>query len=474
MWLVECFRSGDESAAEALFTRYFARLTALVRARLSVRLQSRIDADDVAQSTYRSFFVRASSGQFDVRENGDLWRLLARMALHKLSHQVGRHTATKRAVSVEEPLSESNEIVSLEPSPEEAAAVADELEFVMRALNETERRTLELRLQGELLEAIAVQLGQSERTVRRTLARVREVMFTRLPEVVSNNQTQQPELGRMNAVAAFDYAGFQLKQQLGAGLTGKVYRAWWKSRGCEVAVKYLRREHQRYSERVERFCAEVALVSGLATHPNIATVHGLGRAPHGGYFIVLDWINGPDLQMLLNQSRDESMALAIEDITRWMADAARAIQHAHESGLIHCDLKPSNLLLAPDGRVVLTDFGFARRLTSNESHSIDGGTLAFMAPEQLDGSLGTIGPQVDVFGWGAVLHALLTGEAPRAVRGISDLMDVYRSRYPADLLQSDPESDIERLRSVCALCLNPDPAARPATMLDVLALLEQT
>ena len=186
-WLVASFRGGDEAAATALFERYFVRLTALVRGRLGAKLRARVDADDVAMSAYRSFFVRAAAGQFELEESGDLWRLLARMALHKLSHQVERHSAEKRAVSQEERLTDANglthDIASPEPSPDEAAAIADELEFIMRSLNETQRRTLELRLQGELLETIAAELGQSERTVRRTLAHVREIMVKRLPDV---------------------------------------------------------------------------------------------------------------------------------------------------------------------------------------------------------------------------------------------------------------------------------------------------
>ncbi len=474
-WLVACFRKGDERAAETLFDRYFDRLTALVRARLSARLQSRVDADDVAQSTYRSFFVRASAGQFEITSSGDLWRLLARMALHKLSHQIVRHKAAKRAVSVEERLSDANDLTSPEPSPDEAAAVADELEFVMRQLSETERRALELRLQGELLENIAAQLGQSERTVRRTLARVREIMLKQLPD--TEPATRSPSgnsssAQRFNAVATLNYADFDLKQHIGDGLTGKVYRAWWKSRAREVAVKYLRREHQSYPERVERFCEEAVLVADLR-HPNIATVYGLGKALHGGYFIALEWIDGCDLQVVLNRSRTDSRPLVVADIVRWMTDAARAVQHAHESGLIHCDLKPSNLLLASDGRVVLTDFGFARRLAVHAKRSTDGGTLAFMAPEQLEGSSGKIGPQADIYSWGAVLYVLLTGETPRTNCRLDTLVATCRSRCASGLLQMAPGFDIEQLCRICISCLNPDPMTRPATMLKVLAMLDQ-
>jgi eukaryotic-like serine/threonine-protein kinase len=506
-WLVECFRQGDERAAEALFEKYFSRLTALVRARLSIRLQSRLDADDVVQSTYRSFFVRAAAGQFELDASGDLWRLLARMALHKLSHQVGRHTAEKRAVSTEERLSDANEIASREPSPDEAAAVADELEFVMRSLNDTERRTLELRLQGELLEAIAAELGQSERTVRRTLARVREIMQKRLPTSVddasvvdslreserrvsrresslsvtktttkgphlygnSRSELATEEEAASDRIASpatlFDYADFILQQHIGEGLTGKVYRAWWKSRGREVAVKYLRRAHQKHPERIERFCEEARLVAGLE-HPNIAAVHGLGQAPHGGFFIVLDWIDGPNLQCLLDQSRLAASPLAVQKIMRWMTDTARAVEYAHQHGVVHCDLKPSNLLLAPDGRVVLTDFGFARQLADDQEHSVEGGTLAFMAPEQFEPSFGAIGPHTDVYGWGAVLYTLLTGQPPHWERRLAESKTGFLP--DRSLRELRPDSP-DRVASVCEACLASNPFTRPASLREATA-----
>ena len=350
----------------------------------------------------------------------------------------------------------------------------------MSSLSPTERRTLELRLQGELIEAIAADLGQSERTVRRTLAHVRDIMVRRLPtaerDAVQRSWPAPTEFTSSGSVAdrlaSLDYSDFLLRQHIGEGLTGKVYRAWWKSRSREVAVKYLRREHLKHPARIERFCEEAALVAGLQ-HPNIAAVHGLGRAPHGGFFIVLDWIDGPNLQTLLHQCRVEGKPLVVDDVARWMTDVARAVQHAHERGVVHCDLKPSNLLLSPDGRVVLTDFGFARRLTANADRSLDGGTLAFMAPEQLDPSFGEIGPHTDVFGWGAVTDTLLADWPSQAEFRADDL----KAASPVDGLatrsQITQHELLTQLRSVCARCLCPTPAARPATMLDVLALLEK-
>ncbi len=501
------FRDGDDAAATALFERYFARLTALVRGRLGAKLRARVDADDVAMSAYRSFFVRAAAGQFELAETGDLWRLLARMALHKLSHQVERHTAEKRAVSQEERLADSNgiahDIVSPEPSPDEVAAIADELEFIMRSLNETQRRTLELRLQGELLEAIAAELSQSERTVRRTLAHVREVMLKRLPDAeragavrvdpASGNQTVTGESGgvsprtwmsqrtvrgltplgtpRLVGVASetplLDHTDFLLQRHIGEGLTGKVYRAWWKSRACEVAVKYLRRTHLKHPERIARFCEEAALVAEL-NHSNIVALHGLGRALHGGFFIVFEWIDGPNLQTLLERSVSNQQPLAVETVSRWMSDAARAIEYAHQRGVVHCDLKPSNLLLAPDGRVVLTDFGFARRLTVGEEPFVAGGTLAFMAPEQLDSSFGEIGPHTDIYGWGAVLFTLLAGQPPHRERRPTDVLAaILQGCSPRQVREI--RSDIpQQLAAVCDACLESNPLSRPPSLRDCM------
>ena len=506
------FRGGDEAAATALFERYFARLTALVRGRLGAKLRARVDADDVAMSAYRSFFVRAAAGQFELEESGDLWRLLARMALHKLSHQIERHTAEKRAVSQEERLTDSNGIASPEPSPDEAAAVADELEFIMRSLNETQRRTLELRLQGELLEAIAAELGQSERTVRRTLAQVREIMLKRLPtsvvdaaevdlvrepvgcamqrDFVSSVPQSQTKVaiiaprdepsgdtrslakgssrGAMMATLPshgplLDHTDFVLQRHIGEGLTGKVYRAWWKSRACEVAVKYLRRAHLKHPERIARFCEEAALVRDLK-HPNIVALHGLGRALHSGFFLVFDWIDGPNLQTLLDQSRLHAKPLDVQDIARWMTDVARAVEFAHQHDVVHCDLKPSNLLLAPDGRVLLTDFGFARRLSADHTQMLAGGTLAFMAPEQMGQSLDEIGPHTDIYGWGAVLYTLLTRQPPHRERSLDESLAAAHqgsSFRPVREIRSDVP---EELALFCESCLNPNRLARPASL----------
>jgi RNA polymerase sigma factor (sigma-70 family) len=180
--LVGC-REGDEGAATEVFERYVERLTRLARSRLSPRLASRVDPEDVVLSAWRSFFVGARAGRFSLHRGGDLWRLLVSITMHKLHHQVRRHTADVRSVSVERTLAGTPEEWSAadrEPSPEEALALAEELEVVMAGLDGFGRRVLELRLQGEALAAVSEATGRSERSVRRALARIRELLAERL------------------------------------------------------------------------------------------------------------------------------------------------------------------------------------------------------------------------------------------------------------------------------------------------------
>ena len=182
--LMERYRAGDESAADALFSRYFERLTLLARSRLSAWLASRTDPEDVVLSVYRSFFVHAREGRFELRRGGDLWRLLAAITKHKLLRQARRHDADRRAVAREVPLESADEgrffLRGQEPTPEDTVALADELESVLARLDRFARRVLELRMQGAQLSEIAEDTGRSERTVRRALGQLRELMARRL------------------------------------------------------------------------------------------------------------------------------------------------------------------------------------------------------------------------------------------------------------------------------------------------------
>jgi RNA polymerase sigma factor (sigma-70 family) len=182
--LLEQYRAGDDRAADALFTRYFERLTALARSRLAPRLACRTDPEDIVLSVYRSFFVGARAGRFTLSRGGDLWRLLASITKHKLLREARHQRADRRSVDRELPLDPAEHAAILgrqpEPTAEDAAALADELERVLSRLDPFGRRVLELRLQGAQLSEIARDTGRSERTVRRTLGQIRELLDGRL------------------------------------------------------------------------------------------------------------------------------------------------------------------------------------------------------------------------------------------------------------------------------------------------------
>lgn len=455
------YRAGDSAAAEAIFQRYTERLLALARSRLSAQLARRVDADDVVQSTYRSFFTRARAGQFAVEREGDLWRLLATITLHKLRRQATRQRAAKRALDRELSGAEFAggwaEVADREPSPADVAAATEEVHWLMTRLEPIKRRALQLRLQAHTLEEIAALLDRSERTVRRWLAEARTLLIERWAECAD----VEPENSSPNAagddVAVLRHADYRLERLIGSGGMCKVYAAARKRDGRRVAVKVLRKRMRRRREMVARFVNEARLVVRLA-HPHIVPAHGLGRLPDGGYFMVLDYIDGGDLARIcargaLPPARAIEIASAVAD----------AIHYAHERGVIHRDLKPGNVLVNRAGKVFVTDFGFAclRRDAPAEDGAIVG-TASFMAPEQFDARWGALGPQTDVYGLGALLFMLLTGRPPFAGATTSEILERVAAPRDAGGFQF-PRGVPPALRRVCEQCLRQTATARFAT-----------
>jgi RNA polymerase sigma-70 factor (ECF subfamily) len=179
--LVARWRAGDEHAAAELVQRYTTRLVALARSRLSGNVAHHVDPEDLVQSAYRSFFSKARRDSIEIEPNGDLWQLLVTITLHKLHNQMKRVTAQKRAAQKEQSFGSEDSLLGLrglalggDPSPVEALALVDLLEQVMRSLEPAERRMLEMRLQGYTLAEVAAEVRCSERTVRRTVAEIKE------------------------------------------------------------------------------------------------------------------------------------------------------------------------------------------------------------------------------------------------------------------------------------------------------------
>ena len=180
--LLELVDAGDQNAVgKRIFVRFTNRLISLARTRLSDKLKTKVDAEDVVQSAYRSFFNRQASDVFELQDWERLWGLLAVLTLRKCYARVDYYHADKRDVRREiNPASTADVSVrslhaeSTEPTPEEAAAITEILEQTMRGLDAKQREILSMTLQGYEVQEISDQVQLSERTVHRVRKQIRQ------------------------------------------------------------------------------------------------------------------------------------------------------------------------------------------------------------------------------------------------------------------------------------------------------------
>jgi len=178
--LIERCRTGDQDASRVLFDSYVERLLPLARRRISQRLASRVDAEDIVQSVFRTFFTRLKDDQFELANQDDLFRLLVRITVHKTLRQVAHHKAAKRDPGQEAGQGESAQeqllqILANEPTPEATVTLLDQLEHFMQQMPESDRQILMLRMEGYSTEEIAQKTGSYDRKIRRVLERIRDV-----------------------------------------------------------------------------------------------------------------------------------------------------------------------------------------------------------------------------------------------------------------------------------------------------------
>ena len=175
--LIDLWRGGDQQAARQIYERYIERLLPLARRRLGRKISGRIDAEDVLQSVFRTFFQRAQAGRFQVEDEHDLCKLLVRITVHKTLRRIAAETAAKRDPDREEGGAASQDcladLLSREPTPEEAIDFLDQLEHLLHQLRPQEREILQLRLQGCTNDEVAKKLGTYDRRIRRTIERIR-------------------------------------------------------------------------------------------------------------------------------------------------------------------------------------------------------------------------------------------------------------------------------------------------------------
>jgi predicted Ser/Thr protein kinase len=254
--------------------------------------------------------------------------------------------------------------------------------------------------------------------------------------------------------------GYEILGELGCGGMGVVYRARQVGLNRVVALKMIRREGRGGDEARARFRREAEAVAQLK-HPNIVPVYAWGEH-EGQPFFALEYIDGGSLADRLDGKPWEPRRAA-----GLVASLAAAVQHAHEHGILHRDLKPHNVLLDHDGVPHLTDFGLARPLSDfgsnpGEALTLAGGILgtpAYMAPEQARGQQEELTAAVDVFGLGAILYQLLTGRTLHAGKNAQEVLRQAGQGAVTPVRQINPQVPAALAR-VCEQALAADPARR--------------
>ncbi len=281
---------------------------------------------------------------------------------------------------------------------------------------------------------------------------------------------------------------YQLQSELARGGMGIVYRAIDTILDREVALKVLQERFAGYSSVANRFIAE-AQITGQLQHPGIPAVHDLGTLPDGRPFLAMKLVKGRTLAQLLSDRPDPSAERG-----RWLAvfeQLCQAVAYAHAHQVIHRDLKPANVMVGSFGEVQVMDWGLAKvlppagvapepgpaeegaepgteirtRREEDSSATQTGsllGTPAYMPPEQAAGEIAKVDERADVFGLGAILCVLLTGQPPYAGRNSESIrLMAVRGQLDDCLSRLEGCGAEPGLVELCRRCLAFEPADRP-------------
>jgi serine/threonine protein kinase len=280
-----------------------------------------------------------------------------------------------------------------------------------------------------------------------------------------------------------ELGGYELLAEVARGGMGVVYRARQKSLGRIVALKMILPGMLATPTAVQRFRQEAQAAARL-DHSGIVPVYEVGEL-QGHHYYTMAFIDGSSLTRWVRARNIPPLAEAL----RIVRAAAEAVEHAHQRGILHRDLKPDNILLDADGRVRIADFGLSKQIgagpadqgseradsPANLTHSGQIlGTPSYMAPEQALGKQQALGPPTDVYALGGVLYFLLTGQAPFSASSVAEMLCKVVHDVPESPRASSP-SIPAAVEAVCLRCLEKDRARRYATAAELareLAALE--
>lgn len=280
-------------------------------------------------------------------------------------------------------------------------------------------------------------------------------MITVNQVVVQSFQIRGRGLFRMENVLNNRY---RMDKQLGFGGMAIVYQGTDLMLERTIAIKVLKEDFSSSPAFQERFKQEAKAAANLS-HPNIVTVHDFGL-DQNRLFIVMELVPGTDLKQLINESEG---GLPIEKASRLFIQACAGVGYAHRAGLVHCDIKPHNMLITPDNRLKVTDFGIARALASinpEERTNAIWGSPSYFSPEQAAGTPPS--PASDVYSLGVVLYEMVTGRLPFPPTNPQQMALDHRLKDPPSPREFNPQLSAE-LETIILKVLSKEPSARYRT-----------
>src|SRR5438309_8032275 len=265
-----------------------------------------------------------------------------------------------------------------------------------------------------------------------------------------------------------DFGDYELLEQIGRGGQGVVFRARQKSLNRIVALKVIGLGQWASEAHLKRFRLEAEAAARLE-HPGIVPIHEVGERDGSCYFS-MKFIEGGQLDEVVKRE-----PMSIRQGAELIANVARTVHYAHEHGILHRDIKPGNILLDAKGEPHLTDFGLARLLEteSSDTQTLDVlGTPSYMAPEQAVGNNAAVSSTTDVYGLGAVLYQLLTGQPPFAGGTTYETIKLLLDTDPRQPRLLNPKIDRD-LSNICLICLEKIPVHRYPSALALAEDLER-
>src|SRR5207248_4911444 len=264
-----------------------------------------------------------------------------------------------------------------------------------------------------------------------------------------------------------DFGDYKLLEEIGRGGQGVVYRAHQKSLNRTVALKVIGLGHWATEAHLKRFRREAEAAAHLE-HPGIVPIHEVGERDGSCYFS-MKFVEGGQLDEVIRRT-----PMSVRKVAELIAKVARTVHYAHEHGILHRDIKPGNILLDANGEPHLTDFGLARLLEteSTVTRTLEVlGTPSYMAPEQALGENAAVSSATDVYGLGAVLYQLLTGQPPFAGGTTYETIKILLDTEPRQPRLLNPKVDRD-LSTICLKCLDKDPQRRYSSSLALAEDLE--